>query len=164
MQKRLKASITLSVFIGLAGHALATPLLAQNGPDNSSGPVANDRAANDRARCLETDQVSSYKTENDKAVRFLMTDGKQLLLRLKRQCPQLHFHRYISYTPIDGKLCAGRDKVKTRAGVSCRIYSISDTVRPETNIPNSEDGAGAKPGAVANPAAKPDILHEADPQ
>lgn len=75
-------------------------------------------------QCVETDQITAYKVESDEIVRLFLQDSSQVLLRLKRHCPQLYFHRYISYTPVNGRICAGSDEIKTRAGLPCRIGSI----------------------------------------
>jgi len=92
--------------------------------------------AADKTRCVETDQIEAYKVENDKLVRFFLKNSQQMLLRLTHQCPQLYFHRYISYTPTDGKICAGADEIKTRAGLACRIGSLSPVPKAtEVTIP-----------------------------
>ena len=76
------------------------------------------------AQCIETDNIASYKIETDDIVKFLMTDGSYVEMRLKHSCPQLRFHGYLSYTPMNGQLCAGADEIKTRAGLPCRIQSF----------------------------------------
>ena len=124
----------------------APPAAAQE----NAGP--NVTVDEDQTRCLETGQITGYKTENDKTVRFFMENGEDMLLKLKRLCPQLHFHRYISYTPVDGKLCAGSDKIKTRAGVNCRIFSISPALQPPVAAPQAPP---TKPRKEAKPANKP---------
>lgn len=121
MQHNIATATAIALLVG-------TLSLQHTGPVSAVAQAAGERhktASEDKTRCLETDQVVSYKTENDTTVRFFMKNGAEMLLKLKRQCPQLHFHRYISYTPVDGKLCAGNDKIKTRAGVDCRIFSLA---------------------------------------
>ena len=85
--------------------------------------------------CVETDQIASYKVESDEIVRLALKNRKQIILRLKRHCPQLHFHRYISYTPVDGRICAGSDEIKTRAGLACRIGSFTPVPPAEQTAP-----------------------------
>ena len=147
MQRKILALTTAALLaIVLAAFAGASAATAQE----ASGTAVTTEA--DKTRCLSTDQISDYNTESDKLVRFFMKNGEEMLLRLKHQCPQLHFHRYVSYTPVDGKLCAGNDKIKTRAGVDCRIFSISHARHPTGNehqtpaaAPSSEVTSIAKP-------------------
>ncbi len=76
------------------------------------------------AQCLETDHIESYKIETDDLIRFTMTNGDKMIMRLKSYCPQLRFHGYFSYTPMNGRLCAGADEIKTRSGLPCIIGSL----------------------------------------
>lgn len=76
------------------------------------------------AQCIETDQIQSYKIETDDLIRFTMAGGEKLVMRLKSYCPQLRFHGYFSYTPMNGRLCAGADEIKTRSGLPCLIGSV----------------------------------------
>jgi len=97
----------------------------------------------EKTRCVETDRIASYKVESDEIVRLFLKNNTQMILRLKQHCPQLHFHRYISYTPIDGKICAGNDEIKTRAGLACRIGSIK--LIPEATEIDVTGTASTKP-------------------
>jgi len=96
--------------------SLSATVLAEQAPE----PLATKET-----RCIETEKIKAYKVESDALVRIFLTDSRQILLRLKHRCPQLRFHRYISYTPTDGKICAGVDEIKTRAGLACRIGSFT---------------------------------------
>ena len=89
-------------------------------------------------RCVETDSILSYKVENDELVKIILTDRRQLLMRLKNRCPQLYFHKYISYTPTDGRICAGVDEIRNRAGLSCRIGSFETISQSPTDTANEE--------------------------
>ncbi|MEX0298073.1 MAG: hypothetical protein AB3N28_03315 [Kordiimonas sp.] len=106
--------------------ALTYSVAAQNTPSPSP-----------EAQCLETDNIESYKIETDDLIRFTMTNGDKMIMRLKSYCPQLRFHGYFSYTPMNGRLCAGADEIKTRSGLPCIIGSL---------IPESE----AKASHAAN--------------
>lgn len=83
--------------------------------------------------CLNTDNVNRYKVESDHLIRFMMNDDFDILMRVKRHCAQLYFHKYISYTPVNGLLCEGVDEIKTRSGLPCRIESLEkiEKKRPE---------------------------------
>jgi len=95
------------------GHI--TPLNAQN----------NDIP---KSQCLSTDAIVSYNIVSDDAIRFTLKEGKEIIMWLKPHCPQLHFHGYVSYTPVNGRLCAGVDEVKTRSGLPCRISHLTKTL------------------------------------
>lgn len=97
------------LFVILLGMSLALPIAAE---------------VEEPVRCVETDAIASYKVENDELVTIILADRRQLLMRLKNRCPQLYFHKYISYTPTDGRICAGVDEIRNRAGLSCRIGSF----------------------------------------
>ena len=74
--------------------------------------------------CINTNNIDRYKIETDDIIRLFMKSGEAFTMRLKRQCPQLRFHGYLSYTPTNGKLCTDVDEVTTRSGLKCRISSI----------------------------------------
>ena len=74
--------------------------------------------------CIDTNNIDRYKIETDDIIRLFMKSGEAFTMRLKRQCPQLRFHGYLSYTPTNGKLCTDVDEVTTRSGLKCRISSI----------------------------------------
>lgn len=152
----MQHNIAITTAIALLVSTL-TVLASAAGPAAQGTSGRHKTASDDQTRCLETDQVVSYKTENDTTVRFFMENGGEILLKLKRQCPQLHFHRYISYTPVDGKLCASNDKIKTRAGVNCRIFSITHEPQPAGNKPKT-------PGSLPTPETKPADKATVNPQ
>lgn len=105
----------------LAGGALAVSAQSR---DDSSEPA-------DKPECLQADRIQNYKVESDELVRFEMDGKTDILMRLKRHCPQLHFHKYMSYTPVNGQLCAKFDDIITRAGTPCRIDSLEEV--PKTD-------------------------------
>ncbi|WP_417459448.1 DUF6491 family protein [Kordiimonas sp.] len=82
-------------------------------------------AAREEMRCISTDNIQSYEVQSDEIVRFIMADADDILVRLKRSCPQLHYHGYISYQPVNGQLCARIDDLVSRAGTPCRIDSFA---------------------------------------
>lgn len=110
---RYAASMFWHAFVGLALLSLSFGLAAQETP-----------ALPAEAQCLETDAIQSYKIETDDLIRFTMTNGDKMIMRLKSYCPQLKFHGYFSYTPMNGRLCAGADEIKTRGGLPCIIGSL----------------------------------------
>jgi len=100
--------------------------------------VQDSTRQNTSNQCVETEKILSYKVESDELIRLFLKNKTQKILRLKNHCPQLYFHRYISYTPVNGKLCAGSDQIKTRAGLACRIGSIK-SVPATVNVPSKQE-------------------------
>lgn len=98
----------------------------------SFGMTVAVRALEDSAlqQCVETDAIKSHSIETDQRILFMMTDDTVQVMTLKPHCPQLHFHNYFSYTPVNGRLCANEDEIKTRAGLPCRIDSIKPLETP----------------------------------
>ncbi len=80
----------------------------------------------DAKKCIDADKVSGYRIVSDELIRLEMRGQKDVLLRLKRHCPQLHYHKYMSFTPVNGQICARFDDIITRSGTPCRIESFSD--------------------------------------
>ena len=76
--------------------------------------------------CINADDIVSYHTVSDELVRFELK-GHDALARLRKSCPQLHFHGYISYQPVNGMLCARFDDLVNRSGMPCRIDSFTMT-------------------------------------
>lgn len=118
----MRYPLFLALFIG----TLPNGLFADDEPQNAS--------ADKPGACLIVDTITGYRIENDQQIRFQLTGGSETLMVLKPHCPQLHFHDYFSYTPVNGALCAGRDEIKTRAGLPCRIDAIKP-VSAENTIP-----------------------------
>lgn len=77
-------------------------------------------------QCVQTVDIEGYEVISDELVRFIMNGPADIQMRFKRHCPQLYFHKYVSYTPVNGKLCARFDNITTRSGTPCRIASFSE--------------------------------------
>ncbi len=108
-------------------------------PETLAQSRQQDRDAEaEQTRCIPTSDITGYKVESDSLVRLKMRGASDVIMRLKRHCPQLHFHKYISYTPVNGKLCEGLDDVVSRSGMPCRIASFSDD--PVSSAPQSQTG------------------------
>ncbi|PCI63834.1 MAG: hypothetical protein COB37_03535 [Kordiimonadales bacterium] len=129
---RLVAALAFCIFEGGAS-------IAQDEQSENTEAAPPEESTNE-SRCVKTDSIVRYKVESDTAVRLFLRDDRQIVLRVKRFCPQLHFHRYMSYTPVDGRICAGEDDIKTRAGLACRIESLT----PASNLIALTAAAGAK--------------------
>jgi len=101
----------------------------------STETVAQQTSPATDPQCIETDEIQSYKIETDDMIRFTMKDGERLIMRLKSYCPQLRFHGYFSYTPMNGRLCAGADEIKTRSGLPCMIGSLAPDGKQKDTVP-----------------------------
>lgn len=122
----ISAKYMHKAFIAVLFMLMAGPSLsAQDAPQGDG-----------EAQCLETDNIASYKIETDDLIRFIMKDGGTMIMRLKSYCPQLRFHGYLSYTPMNGRLCAGADEIKTRSGLPCLIGSVMPELPNETSNSN----------------------------
>lgn len=93
----------------------------------------------ERGRCIPTSDIASYKVESDLLVRLKMRNASDVIMRLRRHCPQLHFHDYISYTPVNGQLCEGVDDVVSRSGMPCRIASFTEAAAPSAPVSQNTD-------------------------
>ena len=82
-----------------------------------------------KTACIQADTILSYKILNDKTAIFSLASGPPVRMTLARECPQLKFHGYFSYIPINGLLCADSPEsigqsITTRAGLSCTIARL----------------------------------------
>ncbi len=108
----------------------ALPLAAQeNAPGGRPLPGELD------GRCISAEDIVGYRTVSDELIRFELKDH-DVMARLRKSCPQLHFHGYISYRPVNGLLCAKFDDVVSRSGMPCRI----DSFTPVDHTPGDEQG------------------------
>ncbi|NVJ99539.1 MAG: hypothetical protein HWE25_15410 [Alphaproteobacteria bacterium] len=100
------------------------PFLAMMGINGSACTADEDTKPKPMA-CIDAQNIAEYKVVSDELIRLIMDKGPDVFMRLKRHCPQLHFHKYVSYTPVNGRLCARFDDIFTRSGTPCRIESFS---------------------------------------
>ncbi len=91
------------------------------------------------ASCIFTDDIIRYKILSDSLIELtLRVPEKDLknsdqaaeppetvLMSVGNNCPQLAFHNYLHYVPLDGLLCAERDTVQSRSGESCTITALT---------------------------------------
>ena len=101
---------------------LTTPLCvaAQESEEAAGRPAPGETGAD----CIAADEIKGYHTVSDELIRFELKDH-DVMARLRKNCPQLHFHGYISYQPVNGMLCAKFDDVVSRSGMPCRIASFT---------------------------------------
>lgn len=111
----------MSGLVGMLALVGSTPLSAQDQITDDTAPPA--------PACIITENISHYRVISDELVKLEMADASSILMRLKRHCPQLHFHKYMAFTPVNGRLCARFDDIVTRSGTPCRIQSF--TIEPD---------------------------------
>lgn len=75
-------------------------------------------------QCLKTKDIRGFEIVSNTIIRFEMADNSTSLMLVSPTCPQLKFHDYFSYIPVDGALCAGRDSLTARSGETCAVTSI----------------------------------------
>lgn len=110
--------------------------------------------------CIQVTAIEDYKTRSDNAVLLtlklmLPSQGSQksvpkptpkqtpapltqVMMRLSQGCHNLHFHDYISYIPLNGRLCAGVSNIKSRSGHSCKIIAF---LPYSTEAPSANQGS-----------------------
>ncbi len=89
-------------------------------------PVLVERKAKD---CLEMRRIVGFGITRPDSVDLVLNDGSRMRARMGRNCPTLGFYQgfYVKPTP-DGKMCAGRDPIRTRSGGECSIQAFKSLV------------------------------------
>ncbi len=104
-----------------------TPALAKGRSDDhraSKGggvPRADAQLAPLGRNCLSLDEIGERRILSDRDILLRLADGTTALVRLKRACPQLLYHRSFRFEGRLGQVCAELDRVLTRAGMRCTI-------------------------------------------
>ncbi len=73
-------------------------------------------------KCVAASTLASAAISPDGDVDLVVTDGRRLRAKLDDDCPSLNFYSgfYLKQAK-DGKVCAGRDMLRTRSGGHCEI-------------------------------------------
>lgn len=73
-------------------------------------------------RCVPANRVVGASLIRQNSVDLLMRDNTRLRARLERRCPALDYYYgfYVNATE-DGRICADRDVIRSRAGGECAI-------------------------------------------
>jgi len=79
----------------------------------------------DGPRCIGAGRVIGATLFRQSSVDLILRDNSRVRARLQRSCPALDYYRgfYIDATE-DGRVCADRDTIRSRAGGACRIDSF----------------------------------------
>ena len=73
-------------------------------------------------RCVAAQRLVGATSLRPDSVDLILRDNSRIRARLQRRCPALDYYRgfYINATE-DGRICAERDSIRSRAGGECQI-------------------------------------------
>jgi hypothetical protein len=73
-------------------------------------------------RCVAAGQLVGATLLRQNSVDLILRDNSRVRAQLQRRCPALDYYRgfYINAT-ADGRICADRDAIRSRAGGECQI-------------------------------------------
>jgi hypothetical protein len=73
-------------------------------------------------RCVSAQRLIGATSLRPDSVDLILRDNSRVRARLQRRCPALDYYRgfYINATE-DGRICAERDSIRSRAGGECQI-------------------------------------------
>jgi hypothetical protein len=82
-------------------------------------------------RCVAADRIVGASLLGQNSVDLILRDSSRLRARLESSCPALDYYRgfYVNATE-DGRICADRDSIRSRAGGECQIDRFR-MLRPE---------------------------------
>ena len=72
--------------------------------------------------CVAASRLIGATFLRQNSVDLILRDNSRIRARLQRSCPALDYYRgfYINAT-ADGRICADRDSIRSRAGGECQI-------------------------------------------
>ena len=73
-------------------------------------------------RCVPASQLIGATLLRQNSVDLILRDSRRIRAQLQARCPALDYYRgfYINAT-ADGRICADRDSIRSRAGGECQI-------------------------------------------
>lgn len=73
-------------------------------------------------KCVEMNAIAGAAVVADDAIDLVLKGGQRLRARFSSNCPALDYYSGFYILPTDdGRICAGRDMIRTRAGGQCEI-------------------------------------------
>lgn len=75
----------------------------------------------DGPKCIAPRKIRGALLSGTDHVDFVMSNKRRIRAKLAEDCPGLDFYNGFYLNPDDGKLCAGRDSIRSRMGGSCPI-------------------------------------------
>ena len=87
-------------------------------------------------KCIPAAAIRRISLSGDEQVDFILSGGGRVRAKFDEDCPALDFYGNFYLQPQDGRLCAGRDAVRSRIGESCTIAGFRQLVpRIKRQIP-----------------------------
>lgn len=73
-------------------------------------------------KCVAMNAIAGAAVVADDAIDLALKGGQRLRARFSSNCPALDYYSGFYILPTDdGRICAGRDMIRTRAGGQCEI-------------------------------------------
>lgn len=80
-------------------------------------------------KCVALGDLAGALVARPDAVDLVLANSARVRARLDEDCPSLNFYRGFYIKPTkDGKVCAGRDAIRSRAGRTCEIETFRKLV------------------------------------
>ena len=80
-------------------------------------------------KCVAVDSLAGAAITRAESVDLVVAGGGMLRAHLEEDCPALDFYSGFYLKPArDGKICKGRDAVRSRSGGQCRIEKFTTLV------------------------------------
>ena len=87
-------------------------------------------------RCIPVANIRRALLSGPEHVDFVFARGGRIRAQFDEDCPALDFYGNFYLQPQDGRLCAGRDAVRSRIGESCTIGRFNQLIpRIKRQIP-----------------------------
>jgi hypothetical protein len=76
-------------------------------------------------RCIQAEDVVGASIPRAGSVDFVLDDGQRARALLASDCPALDYYLGFYIRPaVDGRVCAGRDSIRSRSGAVCPIRAF----------------------------------------
>lgn len=83
-------------------------------------------------KCVSASGIASVRPERDNRILFLMHNRRVVSAELERSCRARDFYSgFLIERNEDGRLCAERDSLLSRSGMSCKLIGIRELVEEE---------------------------------
>ena len=80
-------------------------------------------------KCVAMSAIAGAAVVADDAIDLALRGGQRLRARFSSRCPALDYYSGFYILPTDdGRICAGRDMIRTRAGGQCEIQRFKKLV------------------------------------
>lgn len=97
-------------------------IIRMRAPPRGVEPASVNWKENKGPKCLEARNIVGASMLGKNSVDLILRDRSRVRARLERACPALDFYYGFYITPNpDGKVCADRDRVRSRMGGRCEI-------------------------------------------